>query len=83
MLVAYKRFVDNIPMCIDRTLLRGVTVDLGTTLLDGLAINGPGGYARCRKLLSEPGDVVERRSELEKRHQRLLLARKELSELFE
>ncbi|KAH9032594.1 P-loop containing nucleoside triphosphate hydrolase protein [Lactarius pseudohatsudake] len=81
--VAYKRFVDNIPMCIDRTLLRGVTVGLEDALFDGLGINGPGGYERCRKLLSEPGDVVERRSELEKRQQRLLLARKELTELFE
>jgi hypothetical protein len=83
LLVAYKRFADNIPMCIDRTLLRGVTANLGTTLFNGLAVNGPGGYERCRKLLSEPGDVVVRRSELEKRHQRLLLARKELTELFE
>lgn len=81
--VAYKRFVDNIPMCIDRILLRGVTVGLEDALFDGLCINGPGGYERCRKLLSEPGDVVERRSELEKRQQRLLLARKELTELFE
>jgi hypothetical protein len=71
-----------IPMCIDRTLLRGVTVGLEEALFDGLAINGPGGYERCRKLLSEPADVVERRSELEKRRQRLLLARKELTELF-
>jgi hypothetical protein len=81
--VAYKRFADNIPMSIDRTLLRGVTANLGTTLFNGLAVNGPGGYERCRKLLSEPGDVVVRRSELEKRHQRLLLARKELTESFE
>ena len=70
-------------MCVDRTLLRGVTVNLGTTLLNGLAVNGPGGYERCRKLLSEPADVVERRSELEMRRQRLLLARRELTELFE
>jgi hypothetical protein len=54
-------------MGIDRTLLRGVTVDLGTTLLDGLAINGPAAFERCRRLLSEPEDIVERRSELEKR----------------
>jgi hypothetical protein len=70
-------------MCIDRTLLRGLTVGLEEVLFDGLAINGPGGYERCRKLLSEPADVVERRSELEMRRQRLLLARKELTELFD
>jgi len=81
--VAYKRFVDNVPMSIDRTLLRGVTAGLGTTLLDGLAINGPAAFERCRRLLSEPEDIVERRSELEKRRQRLLLAQKEFIELFE
>lgn len=70
-------------MGIDRTLLRGVTVDLGTTLLDGLAINGPTAFERCRRLLSEPEDIVERRSELEKRRQRLLSAQKEFIELFE
>jgi hypothetical protein len=82
-IVSYKRFIDNVPMGIDRTLLRGVTVDLGTTLLDGLAINGPAAFERCRRLLSEPEDIVERRSELEKRRQRLLSAQKEFVELFE
>ena len=70
-------------MSIDRTLLRGVTVDLVTTLLDGLAINGPTALERCRRLLSEPEDIVERRSELMKRRQRLLSAQKEFIELFE
>jgi hypothetical protein len=80
--VAYKRFIDNVPMGIDRTLLRGVMVDLGTTLLDGLAINGPTAFERCRRLLSEPEDIIERRSELEKRRQRLLSAQREFVELF-
>ncbi|KAH9007584.1 P-loop containing nucleoside triphosphate hydrolase protein [Lactarius deliciosus] len=80
--VAYKRFVDNVPMSIDRALVRGLTHDLEKTLFSGLSINGPGGYERCRMLLSEPEDIVERRSELEKRRQRLLSARKELVEAF-
>ena len=70
-------------MSIDQTLLRGVTADLEKTLLDGLSINGSVGYERCRRLLSEPEDIVERRSELEKRRHRLLSAQKELIELFE
>ena len=65
-------------MGIDRTLVRGVTHDLERVLYSGLAISGPGGYDRCRLLLSEPEDIVERRSELEKRRQRLLSAREEL-----
>ena len=64
-------------------MLRGVTVGLEEALFDGLAVDGPGGYEHCKRLLSEPRDVVERRSELEKRRQRLLLARRELMELFE
>ncbi|KAI9465220.1 P-loop containing nucleoside triphosphate hydrolase protein [Lactarius psammicola] len=80
--VAYKRFVDNVPMSIDRAMVRGLTPDLEKVLFNGLSINGPGGYERCRRLLSEPEDIVERRSELEKRRQRLLSARKELVEAF-
>ena len=69
-------------MSIDRVLVRGLILDLETVLFQGLSINGPGGYERCRRLLSEPGDIVERRSELEKRRQRLLSARQELVEAF-
>ena len=69
-------------MGIDRTLLRGVTVGLEEVLFSGLAINGPRGYERCRVLLSEPEDIVERRSELQKRRERLLLAKNELIEAF-
>lgn len=64
-------------------MLQGVTAELETILLDGLVINGASGYERCRRLLSEPEDIVERRSELEKRRQRLLSAQKEFIELFE
>ena len=81
--VAYKRFVDNVPMGVDRTLVRGMTVDLEGVLFSGLAINGPGAYERCKTLLSEPEDIVERRSELQKRRQRLLSAKEELIEVFE
>ena len=70
-------------MSIDQTLLRGVTVDLEEALLEGLRIDGPGGYERCRRLMSEPEDIVERRSELEKRRKRLLSAQKEFIDLFE
>jgi len=80
--VAYKRFVDNVPMGIDRTLLRGVTVGLEEALHKGLGISGSGGFERCQTLLSEPEDIVERRSELQKRRQRLLSAKEEFVEAF-
>jgi dynamin GTPase effector domain-containing protein len=69
-------------MGIDRTLVRGVTRDLKRVILSGLAINGPGGYERCKMLLSEPEEIAERRSEYEKRRNRLLSAKEELIELF-
>ena len=80
--VAFKRFVDNIPMGVDRTLVRGVTVGLEGALFSGLAINGPGAYEKCKMLLSEPEDIAERRSELHKRQQRLLSAKEELIDVF-
>jgi hypothetical protein len=69
-------------MGIDRTLVRGMTLGLAGVLFHGLAISGPGGYERCKLLLREPEDTVERRSELEKRRQRLLSAKEELIEVF-
>ena len=78
--VAYKRFVDNVLMGIDRILVRGMVVGLEGVLFSGLAINGPGAYDKCKTLLSEPEDIIERRSELQKRRQR---AKEELIEIFE
>ena len=69
-------------MGIDRTLVRGVTVGLEAAILDGLGMNGPRGYKECRILLSEPEAIQERRSELQKRRQRLISARDELIEAF-
>jgi hypothetical protein len=69
-------------MGIDRTMLRGMTAGLKGVLLKGLAISAPDGYQRCKTLLSEPEDIVERRNELQKRRQRLTSARKELVDAF-
>ncbi|KAF8504671.1 P-loop containing nucleoside triphosphate hydrolase protein [Russula emetica] len=80
--VAYKRFVDNVPMGIDRTLVRGMTRGLEGVLLSGLGVSGPEGYKRCKMLLSEQEEIAERRSELEKRRKRLILAKEELIEEF-
>jgi Dynamin GTPase effector domain len=80
--VAYKRFVDNVPMGIDRTLVRGMTHDLEGVLLSGLGVHGPEGYKRCKMLLSEREEIAERRSELEKRRNRLMMAKEKLIEEF-
>ncbi|KAI0262179.1 P-loop containing nucleoside triphosphate hydrolase protein [Gloeopeniophorella convolvens] len=80
--VAYKRFVDNVPMGIDRTLVRGVTDGLEQALYQGLAIGGSGGSEKCRKLLSEPESIAEQRDELRKRRERLRRAKDEIVEAF-
>jgi hypothetical protein len=49
--VACKRFVDHVPISIDRTLLRGVKIGLEATFFIGLANGGPGRYEHCRSLL--------------------------------
>jgi hypothetical protein len=80
--VAYKRFVDNIPMGVDRMMLRGITAGLQDTLIKGLNISGSDGYQRCMTLLSEPEHIAEHRTMLQNRRQRLVSARKELVDAF-
>lgn len=80
--VAYKRFVDNVPMAIDRTMVRGLKVGLESVLFNGMEISGPGGYERCRLLLSEPEGIIARRTELQKRRDRLGRAKEELLQAF-
>jgi hypothetical protein len=80
--VAYKRFVDNVPMAIDRTMVRGLKVGLESALFNGMEISGAGGHERCRLLLSEPEGIVARRTELQKRRDRLWRAKEELLQAF-
>jgi hypothetical protein len=70
-------------MSIDRTLLRGIRTDLESALFTGMNINGPEGYERCRLLLSEPPDIVVRRTELQNKRDRLGKAKEELLNAFE
>ncbi|KAI9431841.1 hypothetical protein F5148DRAFT_1155063 [Russula earlei] len=81
--VSYRRFVDNVPMTIDRTLLRGLKVGLESALFTGMDISGPGGYERCKLLLSEPEHIVMRRAELQNKRDRLGRAKEELLHAFE
>ncbi|KAI9452815.1 P-loop containing nucleoside triphosphate hydrolase protein [Russula earlei] len=81
--VSYRRFVDNVPMTIDRSLLRGLKVGLESALFTGMDISGPGGYERCKLLLSEPEHIVMRRAELQNKRDRLGRAKEELLHAFE
>ncbi|PCH35504.1 hypothetical protein WOLCODRAFT_145834 [Wolfiporia cocos MD-104 SS10] len=82
--VAYKRFVDYVPMAVDYELVLGLHRNGGleTALLKGLGISGEDGPRRCKEFLQEPQHVVTRRQELQKRWERLDTAKKELMELW-
>ncbi|KAI0295243.1 P-loop containing nucleoside triphosphate hydrolase protein [Russula brevipes] len=80
--VAYRRFVDYVPMTIDRALLRGLTVGLESALLNGMGIKGPGTYEHCKSLLSEPEDIAVRRTELQVTRGRLQVAKEEVLQAF-
>ena len=80
--VAYKRFVDMVPMTLDQGLIRGLASGLENALFIGLGVSGPQGFENCRRLLQEPTNIVERREELKKRRDRLNSARRELMDVF-
>lgn len=79
--VAYKRFVDTVPMAIDLELVRGLGRDLDQTLRDGLQVTGNDAFERCSAILQEPSGTTMRRQEVLKKLERLREARRELRKL--
>lgn len=82
--MAYKRFVDNVPMAIDYELILGINRDrqLERVLRNGLGITGSDTNKRCREFLAEPPHIVSRRRDLLKRRERLESAKRELMDLW-
>ncbi|KAJ7779480.1 P-loop containing nucleoside triphosphate hydrolase protein [Mycena maculata] len=76
--VAYKRIADNIPLAIDRELVRGVGRELLPALYSGLGMNGTDGVRICHELAQESPSVAGKREELLKRLERLETASREL-----
>ncbi|KAJ8514913.1 hypothetical protein ONZ45_g7596 [Pleurotus djamor] len=76
--VAYKRFVDNIPLAIDEELIFGLQRNILDTLYAGLGLNGADGLRICKELSQESHQVAGRREELKKRWERLSAASHEL-----
>ncbi|KAK7030959.1 hypothetical protein VNI00_013906 [Paramarasmius palmivorus] len=68
--VAYKRFVDMVPLTIDYELVRGLDRDILTTLLSGLDIHGKDGIRICREFAQESPQLAGRREELSKKLER-------------
>lgn len=81
LLVAYKRFSDNVPLAVDREILRGFDRGIRGALFKGLGLGGENGHQKCKELLQEPTTTVARRDELQKKRDRLYHAKQELLEL--
>ncbi|KAF8199727.1 P-loop containing nucleoside triphosphate hydrolase protein [Pholiota molesta] len=76
--VAYKRFVDNVPLAVDRELVRGAAKDTLSILCKDLGINGVDGERICRDFAGEGHEVAARRADLQKKLERLETASEEL-----
>jgi hypothetical protein len=81
-IVAYKRFVDMVPMAVDYEIVLGLEKDMDKALQEGLQITGPDGYTRCQNMLQESSSVASRRQDVQKKMERLQAARQELKRLM-
>lgn len=77
-LVACKRFSDNIPMAIDRELVYGVERDVLPLLRNGLGLNSIDAHHICKEFAQESPSVASKREELAKKLQRLEEASQQL-----
>ncbi len=84
LVVAHKRFIDNIPNTIDYELVLGLDREqaLDKALRKGLGIGGADAVAHCAEYIKEPRHVAERREELMKKRERLEMARRQLTEAW-
>ncbi|CUA74652.1 hypothetical protein RSOLAG22IIIB_11369 [Rhizoctonia solani] len=80
--VAYKRFVDIIPMATDETLVRGFYRGLEKRLFEGLGVSGEGAKERCASLLEYSHEITLERDMLKTRRDRLMLARREIASIW-
>lgn len=81
LIVAYKRFVDIVPLAIDFEAVRGLERGLHDALLDGLEITSDTGVERCAIMFQETAAIASRREDLKKKLERLRAARQELRRL--
>ncbi|PPR05457.1 hypothetical protein CVT24_008226 [Panaeolus cyanescens] len=79
--VAYKRFTDNVPLAIDFELLQGIHRDVLRHIHVGLGINGPQGRRVCQELVQESSRIADKRTDLQKKLERLEAANDKLLRL--
>ena len=66
-----QRIVDNIPRVIDLEFLSPLAESIRSALLTDLGVISEGGLGRCKDYLNEAPIVVEQRTDLSTRRQRL------------
>lgn len=76
--VAYKRFVDYVPMIIDYHLLKGFNRTIHDFLFKALALGAVDARERCARYLEEEPEIVNRRTALSSMLARMEVARIEL-----
>jgi len=76
--VAYKRFVDYVPMIIDYHLLKGFNRTIHDFLFKSLALGGEDARERCTTYLEEDPEIVNQRTTLSSMLNRMEIARVEL-----
>lgn len=79
--MAYRRFVDNVPMALDFELVQGVGRDLFRVMAYGLGVVGENASAqgKCREWTGEQPEMTEKRAQLKKKVERLREARLKIS----
>ncbi|KAG8714550.1 hypothetical protein FRC08_011771 [Ceratobasidium sp. 394] len=80
--VAYKRFVDIIPMTVDETLIRGFSRGLEKRLFEGLGVSGDNAKEHCAAFLAHSHEITLEREMLKTRRDRLNLAKQEISGIW-
>jgi len=76
--VAYKRFVDIVPLAVDQEFLQGLKKNIHTDLCHELGLYGPDGSTISKEYARESPQLTSRRAELLKRIERLSTASEEL-----
>jgi hypothetical protein len=80
--VAYKRFVDVIPMAIDETMVRGLARGLEKRLFEELGVSGDNARDNCAAFLADTYEITHEREMLKIRRDRLTLAKREIAAVW-
>ncbi|KAH7099991.1 P-loop containing nucleoside triphosphate hydrolase protein [Auriculariales sp. MPI-PUGE-AT-0066] len=80
--VAYKRYVDNVPLAIDQEYLRGFERGIHKHLIEALGVSSTDARTKAESYLQEAPDIIQQRTELLTRLERLENARREFLELY-